>query len=109
MKYDMSGAAAVLGTFEMLGRLKPKHARRWPDPAAENMPSGTAYKPGRRGRSHFGKTIEVINTDAEGRLMLADALSWARRYSPPRDRLRHADRRDRDRAGAHGQRRDGDR
>ncbi len=82
MKYDMSGAAAVLGTFEMLGRLKPKVNVIGLVPSTENMPSGTAIKPGDVIKSHFGKTIEVINTDAEGRLILADALSWARRYKP---------------------------
>lgn len=82
MKYDMSGAAAVLGTFEMLGRLKPKVHVVGLIPSAENMPSGTSYKPGDVVGSHFGKTIEVVNTDAEGRLLLADALSWARKYQP---------------------------
>jgi leucyl aminopeptidase len=82
MKYDMSGAAAVLGTFEMLGRLKPKVHVVGLIPSTENMLSGTAYKPGDVVRSHFGKTIEVVNTDAEGRLILADALSYARRYKP---------------------------
>ena len=82
MKYDMSGAAAVLGTFEALGRLKPKVHVVGLIPSAENMPSGTAYKPGDVVSSHFGKSIEVQNTDAEGRLLLADALSWARRYNP---------------------------
>lgn len=82
MKYDMSGAAAVLGTFEMLGRLKPAAHVIGLIPATENMPSGTAVKPGDVIRAHFGKTIEVINTDAEGRLILADALSYARRYQP---------------------------
>jgi leucyl aminopeptidase len=82
MKFDMSGAAAVLGTFEMLGRLKPKLNVIGLIPSAENMLSSTAYKPGDVVRSHFGKTIEVINTDAEGRLLLADALSYARRYDP---------------------------
>jgi len=82
MKYDMSGAAAVLGTFEMLGRLKPAVHVVGLIPSAENMPSGTAYKPGDVVRSHLGKTIEVVNTDAEGRLLLADALSYARRYKP---------------------------
>ena len=82
MKYDMSGAAAVLGTFEMLGRVKPKIHVVGLIPSAENMPSGTAYRPGDVVRSHLGKTIEVVNTDAEGRLLLADALSWARRYPP---------------------------
>ncbi len=82
MKYDMSGAAAVLGTFETLGRLRPAAHVIGIIPTCENMPSGTAYKPGDVVRSHFGKTIEVVNTDAEGRLVLADALSWARRYQP---------------------------
>jgi leucyl aminopeptidase len=82
MKFDMSGAAAVLGTFEMLGRLRPKLRVIGLIPTCENMPSGTAYKPGDVVKSHFGKTIEVINTDAEGRLILCDALSYARRFSP---------------------------
>ncbi|HXE56901.1 MAG TPA: leucyl aminopeptidase [Gemmatimonadales bacterium] len=82
MKYDMSGAAAVLGTFEALGRLKPSVHVVGLIPATENMPSGTAVKPGDVVRSHLGKTIEVINTDAEGRLILCDALSYARRYRP---------------------------
>jgi len=82
MKFDMSGAAAVLGTFEMLGRLKPKVHVVGLIPSTENMPSGTAVKPGDVITSHFGKTIEMINTDAEGRLILCDALSYARRYRP---------------------------
>jgi leucyl aminopeptidase len=82
MKYDMSGAAAVLGTFEMLGRLKPNIHVVGLIPSTENMPSGTAVKPGDVVTSHLGKTIEIINTDAEGRLILADALSYARRYDP---------------------------
>ncbi|MGH7528485.1 MAG: leucyl aminopeptidase, partial [Gemmatimonadales bacterium] len=82
MKYDMSGAAAVLGTFEVLGRLKPKIHVVGLIPSTENMPSGTAVKPGDVITSHLGKTIEVINTDAEGRLILCDALSYARRYHP---------------------------
>jgi len=82
MKYDMSGAAAVLGTFEVLGRLKtPIHAVGL-IPSAENMPSGTSYRPADVVKSHLGKSIEVVNTDAEGRLLLADALSYARRYQP---------------------------
>ncbi len=82
MKYDMSGAAAVLGTFEALGRLKPKVHVVGLMPATENMPSGTAIKPGDVVTSHLGKTIEIINTDAEGRLILCDALSYARRFEP---------------------------
>jgi leucyl aminopeptidase len=82
MKYDMSGAAAVLGTFEMLGRLKPPVHVVGLIPTTENMPSGTAVKPGDVVTSLSGKTIEVINTDAEGRLILCDALVYARRYKP---------------------------
>jgi leucyl aminopeptidase len=82
MKYDMSGGAAVLGTFEVIGQLKPKQHVIGLIPLCENMPSGTSYKPGDVVGSHLGKTIEVVNTDAEGRLILADALSWARQYKP---------------------------
>jgi leucyl aminopeptidase len=82
MKYDMSGAAAVLGTFEMLGRLRPAVGVVGLIPSAENMPGPAAYRPADVVRSHLGKTIEVVNTDAEGRLLLADALSYARRFQP---------------------------
>ena len=82
MKYDMSGAAAVLGTFEMLGRLKPKIHVVGLVPSAENMPSANAYRPGDVVKTMSGKTIEVVNTDAEGRLLLCDALAYAKRYSP---------------------------
>jgi leucyl aminopeptidase len=82
MKYDMSGAAAVLGTFEALGRLKPKLNVVGLVPSTDNMPSGAAIRPADVVRSHAGKTIEIVNTDAEGRLILADALSYARRYKP---------------------------
>ncbi len=82
MKYDMSGAAAVLGAFEVLGRLKPPFNVVGLIPTAENMPSGTAYRPADVVTAHFGKTIEVVNTDAEGRLLLVDALSYARRFQP---------------------------
>ncbi len=82
MKYDMSGAAAVLGVFEVLGQLKPSINVVGLIPASENLPSGTALKPGDVIRSHLGKTIEVVNTDAEGRLILCDAISYARRFKP---------------------------
>src|SRR5437899_2235854 len=82
MKFDMSGAAAVLGTFEALGRLQPKINVIGLIPSTENLPSGTAVKPGDVIKSHLGKTIEVINTDAEGRLILCDALSYVRRFKP---------------------------
>jgi leucyl aminopeptidase len=82
MKYDMSGAAAVLGLFEVLGRLKPKANVVGLIPATENLPAATAIKPGDVVKSHLGKSIEIVNTDAEGRLILCDALSYARRYNP---------------------------
>ncbi len=82
MKFDKSGASAVLGTFEVIGRLKPKINVVGLIPATENLPSGTALKPGDVVKSHYGKTIEIINTDAEGRLILSDALSYARRFKP---------------------------
>jgi len=82
MKFDMSGAAAVLGTFEVLGRLKPRLNVLGLIPSTENLPSGTAVKPGDVIKSHLGKTIEIINTDAEGRLILCDALSYVRRFKP---------------------------
>jgi leucyl aminopeptidase len=82
MKYDMSGAAAVLGAFEALGRLKPKVNVVGAIPSADNMPGGAAYRPADVVKSHSGKTIEIVNTDAEGRLLLADALSYLRRFKP---------------------------
>src|SRR3989449_11207306 len=66
MKFDKSGATAVLGAFEVLGRLKPRINVVGLIPATENLPSGTAIKPGDVVKSHLGKTIEIINTDAEG-------------------------------------------
>src|SRR4029077_7235214 len=82
MEVDMSRAAAVLGTFEALGKLKPKLNVVGLIPATENLPSGAAVKPGDVVKSHLGKTIEIINTDAEGRLILCDALSYVRRFKP---------------------------
>jgi leucyl aminopeptidase len=82
MKMDMSGAAAVIGTFRAIGRLKPERHVVGLIPAVENMPSGSAVKPGDIIRHYNGKTSEVDNTDAEGRLILADALSYAARYTP---------------------------
>ncbi len=82
MKYDMSGAAAVLGLFETLGHLRPKANVVGLVPATENLPAATAIKPGDVVRGQLGKTIEIVNTDAEGRLILCDALSYARRYKP---------------------------
>lgn len=77
MKDDMSGGAAVLATISSLAQLKPAINVTAFIPATENMPSGTAMKPGDIIKAMNGKTIEVLNTDAEGRLILADALSYA--------------------------------
>ncbi|HEV8661540.1 MAG TPA: leucyl aminopeptidase [Candidatus Methylomirabilis sp.] len=84
MKGDMSGAAAVIGAFAALARLRAKVHVLGVIPAVENMPSGTATRPGDILRAMSGKTIEVINTDAEGRLILADALTYARREGAAR-------------------------
>jgi leucyl aminopeptidase len=82
MKFDMGGAASVLGTFKALSVLKPKLNVIGLIPACENMPSGTATKPGDVVTSMSGQTIEVLNTDAEGRLILCDALTYAERFEP---------------------------
>jgi leucyl aminopeptidase len=79
MKADMSGAAAVLGAMWAIAQLKPKIGVLGVMPATENMPSGHAMKPGDVVRSMSGHTIEVINTDAEGRLALADAIAYAKK------------------------------
>jgi leucyl aminopeptidase len=79
MKYDMSGAAATLAAMRAIAQLKPKVNVIGVMPTTENMPSGRAYKPGDVLRAMSGKTIEVINTDAEGRLILADAITYARK------------------------------
>ena len=83
MKFDMSGAGAVLGTFVALKKLGlPLHAVGVV-PACENLPGGSAVKPGDILTTHSGQTVEVLNTDAEGRLILCDALSYvARTYRP---------------------------
>jgi leucyl aminopeptidase len=77
MKDDMAGGAAVLGAMAAIGKLKPKINIIGIVPCVENMPSGHAYKPGDVIRSMNGKTIEIISTDAEGRLILADAITYA--------------------------------
>jgi leucyl aminopeptidase len=77
MKMDMAGGAAVLGTMQALAHLQYPRRVVGLVPASENLPSGTAIKPGDILRAMSGKTVEVINTDAEGRLILADALSYA--------------------------------
>ncbi len=82
MKGDMAGAAAVFGAMRAAAALKVPRRIIGLVPATENMPSGTAYKPGDVVKAITGKTIEVISTDAEGRLILADALGYAQRYRP---------------------------
>jgi leucyl aminopeptidase len=82
MKSDMSGGAAVMGTIMVAADLRLPLNIIGLIPATENMPGGTAYKPGDILKSYSGKTIEVLNTDAEGRLILADALSYASKYKP---------------------------
>jgi leucyl aminopeptidase len=82
MKFDMCGAAAVLGAMEAIGRLELEINVVGLIGSTTNMPSGTAFKPGDVLKSHLGKFIEIVNTDAEGRLVLCDVLSWARRYEP---------------------------
>ncbi len=82
MKYDMGGAASVLGCVEALAALEPKINVVALIPATENMPDGKAIKPGDIVKSMSGKTIEILNTDAEGRLILCDALTYCARFNP---------------------------
>jgi len=82
MKMDMAGGAAVLGAMQAVSALQLPINLVAIVPAVENLPSGTAYRPGDILTSLSGKTIEVLNTDAEGRLILADALSYAARFNP---------------------------
>jgi len=82
MKFDVCGAASVLGAFRAVAELKAKVNLIGLVPTCENMPNGRATKPGDVVRSMSGQTIEVLNTDAEGRLILCDALTYAERYEP---------------------------
>jgi leucyl aminopeptidase len=82
MKFDMSGAASVLGTLATAAALRLPINLVVVIPACENMPSGRATKPGDIATSMSGQTVEILNTDAEGRLVLADALTYVRRYKP---------------------------
>jgi len=83
MKYDMAGAAAVIGSMESVRKLNPKLEIIALIPLVENMPGGGAVKPGDVVTAYNGKTIEIINTDAEGRLILADALAYGvEKYKP---------------------------
>ncbi|HWD35859.1 MAG TPA: leucyl aminopeptidase, partial [Casimicrobiaceae bacterium] len=82
MKFDMCGAASVFGTLRAIAELKAKVNVVGLVPTCENMPSGHATKPGDIVKSMSGQTVEILNTDAEGRLILADALTYAERYEP---------------------------
>ncbi|WP_108721966.1 leucyl aminopeptidase [Paenibacillus ihuae] len=81
---DMGGAAAVLGVIDALGRLRPRINVVMVIPAAENMPSAAAFKPGDVITSLSGRTVEVLNTDAEGRIVLGDALTYAMEWGAER-------------------------
>jgi leucyl aminopeptidase len=82
MKFDMGGGAAVLGAMEAVGALDLPLDVVAIVPATENLPGGDAFKPGDVLTMANGKTVEILTTDAEGRLILADALVYARRYKP---------------------------
>jgi leucyl aminopeptidase len=82
MKFDMCGAASVIGTMAAITRMKLPINMTVVVPAVENMPSGTATRPGDIVKSMSGQTIEVLNTDAEGRMILCDALTYSRRFKP---------------------------
>ncbi len=82
MKFDMGGAASVLGTLRAVAELKPRLNLVCIVPACENLPGGSAVKPGDVVTSLSGQTVEILNTDAEGRLILCDALTYAERFKP---------------------------
>ncbi len=82
MKFDMCGAASVLGTMRAVAEMKAKVNLIVVVPTTENMPGGRATKPGDIVKTMSGKTVEILNTDAEGRLILCDALEYAKRFSP---------------------------
>jgi leucyl aminopeptidase len=82
MKYDMCGAATVIGTFVAVAEMQLPINLISIVPAVENMPDGDAYRPGDVVTSYSGKTIEVLNTDAEGRMILCDALTYAQEFKP---------------------------
>ena len=84
MKYDMTGAATVLGVMRAIAQLKPPLPILGVAPCTENLPSGKATKPGDVVKAMTGKTIEIINTDAEGRLILADAIAYAKKLGATR-------------------------
>src|SRR6185312_6680271 len=84
MKYDMTGGATVIGAMRAVAQLKPPIPVLGVAPCSENLPSGKATKPGDVVRAMTGKTIEIINTDAEGRLILADAIAYAKKLGATR-------------------------
>jgi leucyl aminopeptidase len=84
MKYDMTGGATVLGAMRAIAQLKPSIPVLGVVPASENLPSGKATKPGDVVKAMSGKTIEIINTDAEGRLVLSDAICYAKKLGAKR-------------------------
>ena len=84
MKYDMTGGATVIAAMQAIAQLKPPIPVLGVVPATENLPSGKATKPGDVVRAMTGKTIEIINTDAEGRLILADAIAYAKKLGATR-------------------------
>ena len=83
MKYDMCGSTVVLGVFKAIAALKPKMNIVGIIPSTENLLGGKAYKPGDILKAYNGKTIEILNTDAEGRVILSDALSYASKHYDP--------------------------
>jgi len=105
MKFDMCGAATALGVMAAVAHLKLPLNVDCIVAAVENMPDGKAYRPGDVITTMSGKTVEVHNTDAEGRMILADALTWTGQFFSPPRRYRHADRRLRGRPGPPCQRR----
>ena len=82
MKYDMTGSASVIGTMRAIAEIKPKSNIIGVIASAENMPSSTATKPGDVVKTLSGQTVEILNTDAEGRLVLCDALTYVERFNP---------------------------
>ena len=82
MKFDMCGAAAVIGTIEAAAKLGLPIKITGAIPSTDNLPSGSAYKPGEIITMMNGKTVEIVNTDAEGRMILGDALHWASQQKP---------------------------
>jgi len=82
MKYDMGGSAAVFGAMQVIAEIKPKINVVAVIAAAENMPDGSACRPGDIVTTMSGQTVEILNTDAEGRLVLCDALTYVKRFDP---------------------------